>query len=143
MRAMYFCFEPLATFTAIFIAIFLICTIKFRWFHPDKYLPPPFNVEDVSYCAVCLDYVNGGDKCRELPKCGHAFHAECVDAWLERNWTCPICRKQVTDELPKRLGENTIFSFIVSRCQEFIARINTRAEELMTVLFESGVLGHP
>lgn len=141
---MSFHFEPLATFTATTTLIFLICTIKFRWFRPDKYLPPPFNiVEEVCYCAVCLEDVNGGDKCRKLPKCSHAFHAECVDTWLERNWTCPICRKQVSDELPKRLGENTIFSFIASCCQEFIAKINARAQECMIVLFESGVFGHP
>lgn len=144
---MYFHFEPLATFTATATAIFLISTIKFRWFRPDKYLPPPFNftVEEISYCycAVCLDDMSGGDKCRKLPKCGHAFHAMCVDAWLECNWTCPICRRQVTDDLPKRQGENTLFFFVISRCEEFLSKINTRAEEFIKLLFDAGVFGHP
>lgn len=143
---MYFHFEPLATFVAATTAIFLICTIKLRWFCPDKYLPPSFKVviEEVSYsyCAVCLDEVSDGDKCRELPNCGHSFHAMCVDAWLECSWTCPICRRQVTDDIPNRQGQNTLFSFVISRCEDFMAKMNTWAEELMMVLFQSGVLGH-
>ncbi|CAN4126023.1 unnamed protein product [Withania somnifera] len=140
---MYFQFEPLATFTATATAIFLICTIKFRWFRPDKYLPPPLNAEGVGYCAICLDNISGRDKFWKLPKCDHVFHLDCVDAWLESHWTCPICRRQVTDQLPKRQGENTILSFIFSRSLEFVAKISTRAKELMIVLFQSGVFGHP
>ncbi|EEE54105.1 hypothetical protein OsJ_00860 [Oryza sativa Japonica Group] len=40
-------------------------------------------------CAVCLGQVDAGEKVRQLPKCGHLFHAECVDAWLRAHSTCP------------------------------------------------------
>ncbi|XP_070055016.1 E3 ubiquitin-protein ligase RHA1B-like [Nicotiana tomentosiformis] len=85
------------------------------WFRPDNHLPPLFAVEDDGCdgsrcCAVCLNDVIGGDSCRKLPKCGHIFRVECVDAWLQCNWTCPLCRKQVTDQLPKQQGENTILN---------------------------------
>ncbi|CAM0880382.1 unnamed protein product [Alopecurus aequalis] len=50
-------------------------------------------------CAVCLSELADGDKVRELPNCGHAFHVECVDAWLRSRTTCPLCRAEV--ELPQ------------------------------------------
>ncbi|KAL5777983.1 hypothetical protein ACOSP7_010909 [Xanthoceras sorbifolium] len=45
-----------------------------------------------SICAVCLDGVNKGERCRRFPSCNHVFHAKCIDLWLVRRLTCPICR---------------------------------------------------
>lgn len=43
-------------------------------------------------CAVCLEQL-GGKRVRTLA-CSHAFHVECVDAWLlgQPTPTCPLCR---------------------------------------------------
>mmetsp|Transcript_19563 Transcript_19563/g.52524 ORF Transcript_19563/g.52524 Transcript_19563/m.52524 type:complete len:272 (-) Transcript_19563:360-1175(-) len=30
-------------------------------------------------------------------RCGHTFHAECLDSWLDRRGTCPLCRSEVGD----------------------------------------------
>ncbi|PKA63099.1 RING-H2 finger protein ATL44 [Apostasia shenzhenica] len=46
-------------------------------------------------CAVCLEGFQGGDRCRQLPSCGHSFHALCVDSWLMKSRVCPICRRSV------------------------------------------------
>ncbi|GAA0165698.1 hypothetical protein LIER_40044 [Lithospermum erythrorhizon] len=32
-----------------------------------------------------------------MPKCGHTFHLSCIDLWLKRQSTCPICRLPVQD----------------------------------------------
>ncbi|PSR85104.1 RING-H2 finger protein [Actinidia chinensis var. chinensis] len=46
-------------------------------------------------CAVCLSEFEEGEKCRLLPKCKHAFHAECIDMWFYSHSTCPLCRSPV------------------------------------------------
>ncbi|CAO2203353.1 unnamed protein product [Urochloa humidicola] len=64
-------------------------------------LPPPFVARPGgagagAECAVCLAEVRDGDEARALPRCGHRFHAACVDAWLRRrHTTCPLCRASV------------------------------------------------
>ena len=46
-------------------------------------------------CAVCLAELESGEKARALPRCGHRFHVECIDAWFRGNATCPLCRADV------------------------------------------------
>ncbi|KAI3796510.1 hypothetical protein L1987_39182 [Smallanthus sonchifolius] len=46
-------------------------------------------------CAVCLSKFEDVDLLRLLPLCCHAFHADCIDAWLKSNQTCPLCRSTV------------------------------------------------
>ncbi|CAO2184775.1 unnamed protein product [Urochloa humidicola] len=65
-------------------------------------LPPPFversggSGAGAAECAVCLAELRDGDEARALPRCGHRFHAACVDAWLRRrHTTCPLCRASV------------------------------------------------
>lgn len=49
-------------------------------------------------CAVCLGRFEAAELLRLLPKCRHAFHVECVDAWLESHSGCPLCRSRVSPE---------------------------------------------
>lgn len=44
-------------------------------------------------CAVCLGWLNADDEVRELGNCQHAFHAECIDRWIDTgSVSCPLCR---------------------------------------------------
>ncbi|WVZ48905.1 LOW QUALITY PROTEIN: hypothetical protein U9M48_000299 [Paspalum notatum var. saurae] len=46
-------------------------------------------------CSVCLSEMmaDGGEAAlRVVRPCGHRFHATCVDQWLRRRGTCPMCR---------------------------------------------------
>jgi hypothetical protein len=51
-------------------------------------------------CAVCIVEFRDGDLARLLPRCGHRFHAACVDAWLRLHSTCPLCRADVVAPPP-------------------------------------------
>jgi hypothetical protein len=46
-------------------------------------------------CPVCLGEFRDGELLRLLPKCGHAFHVPCIDAWLRAHVNCPLCRAHV------------------------------------------------
>ncbi|KAK8966467.1 E3 ubiquitin-protein ligase ATL31 [Platanthera guangdongensis] len=43
-------------------------------------------------CAICLNEFEDDDTIRLLPKCDHVFHQDCIDAWLSKHVTCPVCR---------------------------------------------------
>ncbi|XP_044803644.1 RING finger protein 11-like [Bubalus kerabau] len=42
-------------------------------------------------CAVCLMDFVPGDPIRSLP-CKHVYHLDCINQWLTRSFTCPLCR---------------------------------------------------
>ncbi|KAL6217879.1 hypothetical protein ACLB2K_011096 [Fragaria x ananassa] len=44
-------------------------------------------------CSVCLVEFEDEDVVSQLSKCGHVFHMDCIEKWMERNnFTCPLCR---------------------------------------------------
>ena len=53
--------------------------------------------EEQPQCSICMCEYEAGEALRLL-YCEHVFHQQCVDAWLLRNATCPICRASVDKE---------------------------------------------
>ncbi|CAN6373768.1 unnamed protein product [Urochloa humidicola] len=52
-------------------------------------------------CSVCLAELQDGNALRMLMPCMHYFHAACLDEWLRKSATCPICRAPCTAAAPK------------------------------------------
>jgi len=53
------------------------------------YLTPGQELGD---CPICLERLHDREACHTLG-CRHSFHVLCLDEWLSRHDTCPICRK--------------------------------------------------
>ncbi|KAG6392028.1 hypothetical protein SASPL_146231 [Salvia splendens] len=78
--------------------IFEVNTIRGLSQDAIKGLPSfEFNSAETSNtnCAICLQDLTDGESTRLLPSCRHFFHIHCIDEWLIRQATCPVCRKDV------------------------------------------------
>ncbi|KAI3923626.1 hypothetical protein MKW98_011256 [Papaver atlanticum] len=42
-------------------------------------------------CSICLAKYADNEELKELP-CAHFFHVDCVDKWLQKNASCPLCK---------------------------------------------------
>lgn len=53
------------------------------------------HIPDGDRCLICLSDYEAAEELRQLNKCKHVFHRDCIDQWLTtgRN-SCPLCRGQ-------------------------------------------------
>jgi hypothetical protein len=52
------------------------------------------NFNNQTNCLICQENFVEQEQLRKF-NCGHIFHIECVDQWLENEKTCPTCKKSV------------------------------------------------
>ena len=45
-------------------------------------------------CSICLEEYKKNDKLVQL-KCKHVYHPGCINDWLDRQSSCPICRSEI------------------------------------------------
>jgi hypothetical protein len=43
-------------------------------------------------CFICMEEYKLNQFKRLLPNCKHYFHKKCIDKWLKKKASCPICR---------------------------------------------------
>ena len=46
-------------------------------------------------CFICMDDYKLNQLKRLLPKCNHYFHKKCIDKWLKKKASCPVCRDEL------------------------------------------------
>ncbi|KAI9569816.1 hypothetical protein HD554DRAFT_2019592 [Boletus coccyginus] len=49
----------------------------------------------VEKCAICMTQFKAGDGGILGATCHHAFHETCLETWLDRSQTCPLCRERL------------------------------------------------
>ena len=52
---------------------------------------------DKKNCVICMEDFKNGDKSTNLP-CLHMFHTNCIQSWLKKQNTCPICKFKLTQD---------------------------------------------
>lgn len=57
-------------------------------------------------CTVCLGEYEKGEILGTLHTCGHSFHKNCIDAWLQSNVSCPLCRTILKHKLEEKDDNN-------------------------------------
>ncbi|GBM85293.1 E3 ubiquitin-protein ligase TRAIP [Araneus ventricosus] len=61
-----------------------------------------------SGCVICQDRFDAAVGI-VTTKCGHVFHNNCIDRWLEQSYTCPECRSKVCKKSLTKLFFNFTF----------------------------------
>ncbi|OIT30678.1 ring-h2 finger protein atl16 [Nicotiana attenuata] len=57
-------------------------------------------------CVVCLNDFQDNEKLRKIPNCGHVFHIDCIDVWLQNNANCPLCRTSISSAITTMLRQD-------------------------------------
>ncbi|EXC75523.1 E3 ubiquitin-protein ligase ATL42 [Morus notabilis] len=69
-------------------------------------------------CVVCLSKFEDVEVLRLLPNCKHAFHVNCIDNWLEKHSSCPLCRQKVSSEDLKLITYSNSMRFLSNKQSE-------------------------
>ena len=56
------------------------------------------NSEQSANCVICLLDYTVGENLMVL-SCGHCFHVECGNRWLEESTKCPLCKQDLAELL--------------------------------------------
>ncbi|KAL9245321.1 hypothetical protein vseg_018985 [Gypsophila vaccaria] len=75
----------------------MVAAIPTMTYHRDA-----FDSNDDAQCSICLGEYQEQEVLRIMPKCGHSFHVSCIDVWLMKQSTCPVCRLPVRDSLDQK-----------------------------------------
>ncbi len=51
---------------------------------------------NVEQCAICLEDCESNIESVSLQNCKHTFHIHCINSWLTKKRSCPLCRSKVS-----------------------------------------------
>ncbi|KAG0501366.1 hypothetical protein HPP92_001438 [Vanilla planifolia] len=67
-----------------------------------KYHQESFHSKEDTQCSICLGEYEDKEILRVMPACLHSYHRCCIDSWLQKHSTCPICRCSLNVTLETR-----------------------------------------
>jgi hypothetical protein len=62
---------------------------------PSSHLTAGGSIAEAECCPICFGEYDASDVAVKQLPCRHYFHPECIDAWLVRDNTCPLCKSLV------------------------------------------------
>lgn len=72
-------------------------------------------------CSICLGEYKDKEKLRILATCNHNFHVTCIDLWLQKRSTCPVCRLSVHNSSEEHMTHGTAnLSMQLDASSEFV-----------------------
>ncbi|XP_008803264.1 RING-H2 finger protein ATL7-like [Phoenix dactylifera] len=74
-----------------------------------KYKREAFQSREDAQCSICLGEYEEKEVLRIMPSCGHSFHLACIDVWLQKQATCPICRLPLNDAFDAKYAASPLF----------------------------------
>lgn len=99
-------------------------------------------------CVICLAEYKEKELLRIIPKCGHTFHLSCIDMWLRKQSTCPVCRLSLQNALETKHVRHATFTIRHSLDESNTAERNTDSDQRLVELDSSNdsqqpTLGEP
>ena len=52
----------------------------------------------IQQCSICQDDISSGGA--RLRVCQHSFHRTCIQTWFGASVRCPVCRRDIREDLP-------------------------------------------
>eukprot|EP00930_Biecheleria_cincta_P005340 TRINITY_DN106262_c0_g1_i1.p1 TRINITY_DN106262_c0_g1~~TRINITY_DN106262_c0_g1_i1.p1 ORF type:complete len:219 (+),score=37.02 TRINITY_DN106262_c0_g1_i1:68-724(+) len=119
----------------------------------------PGTVYQAASCAICLDDFET-TQCDEqtskglskVLECGHKFHMDCIEKWMERSDQCPLCRHAIVSnrdqpatKQPAHAMPESEYDFRVNRAHEIYSDFVTleMVHAWTTPGFEGSLADHP
>jgi NACalpha-BTF3-like transcription factor len=70
------------------------------------------NFKKMEVCSICFESLE--DDKIHTTKCSHSYHKECLEKWLNKNNTCPICRTKIGNKRNRETytNQNTTGGYI-------------------------------
>ena len=62
--------------------------------------------EEEITCVICHNVIERNSIFRKINQCGHSFHVQCIDEWLNNHSTCPTCRVDLLENQPPSVSRN-------------------------------------
>ena len=62
--------------------------------------------EEEITCVICHNVIEQHSIFRKINQCGHSFHVQCIDEWLNNHSTCPTCRVDLLENQPSSTSRN-------------------------------------
>lgn len=98
------------------------------------------NLIETEMCAICLEVINNDINIFEKTTCNHVFHKTCLSSWIEKNTTCPYCRKKIckvkynsTTYNVTELYNNLINTCTLKTIQEYIENYFLKYTKIKTI----------